>query len=144
MAKEQAQGAKVQPFHTVEKGLEVLSIPCNNAGPYLLSDVSIGHPRPIVAGVFQRQVSETVNNLAHPGQKSTAILVSKKFVWAIVRERVRVRAKVGVRFRVRIKVRVKAAVKDMPRARVRVKAKVRVRVNVMLFIRARVSVAARG
>ena len=38
-------------------------------------------PRPLVPRSFQRQVFETIHNLAHPSRKSTVKLVSQKFVW---------------------------------------------------------------
>ena len=42
----------------------------------------LGHPRPIVPRTFQRQVFETIHNLAHPGRKATVKLVAKKICLA--------------------------------------------------------------
>ena len=88
MAIAQTQDADVQAYKTAITGLTVRPIQIHESGPVLLCDVSLGHPRPIVPRTFQRQVFETIHNLAHPGRKATVKLVAKKFVWHGVKKQV--------------------------------------------------------
>ena len=88
MAIAQTQDADVQAYKTATTGLTVRPIQIHESGPVLLCDVSLGHPRPIVPRTFQRQVFETIHNLAHPGRKATVKLVAKKFVWHGVKKQV--------------------------------------------------------
>ena len=79
MAAEQAEDAEVKAFQTAITGLQIMPYQIHNST--LLCDVSTGLPRPLVPRSFQRQVFETIHNLAHPSRKSTVKLVSQKFVW---------------------------------------------------------------
>ncbi|GFR99791.1 Pol polyprotein [Elysia marginata] len=81
MAEAQEHDEEIQALKTAITGLNLQSVQISNDGPKLLCDVSTGNPRPIVPKAFQRQVFETIHNLAHPGQKSTIKLVTQKFVW---------------------------------------------------------------
>lgn len=55
----------------------------------LLCDVSTGRPRPLVPKQFRHAVYEILHNVSHPGIRSTAKLISSKFVWHGVRADVR-------------------------------------------------------
>ncbi|GFR76397.1 Pol polyprotein [Elysia marginata] len=81
MAEAQEHYEEIQALKTAITGLNLQSVQISNDGPKLLCDVSTGNPRPIVPKAFQRQVFETIHNLAHPGRKSTVKLVTQKFVW---------------------------------------------------------------
>ncbi|GFS16652.1 Pol polyprotein [Elysia marginata] len=81
MAEAQEHDEEIQALKTAITGLTLQSVQISNDGPKLLCDVSTGNPRPIVPKAFQRQVFETIHNLAHPGRKSTVKLVTQKFVW---------------------------------------------------------------
>ena len=68
--------------------MQLANMPLHPSGPVLLCDISTGTPRPIVPTEFRRNVLETLHNLAHPGQKATLKLMSKKIVWHGVRKMV--------------------------------------------------------
>ena len=48
---------------------------------HLFCDIPTGHPRPLVPLVFQCQVFNTIHGLVHSGQKSVVKLVTQKFIW---------------------------------------------------------------
>ena len=79
MAAEQAEDPEVKTFQTAITGLQIRPYQIHNST--LLCDISTGLPRPLVPRSFQRQVFETIHNLAHPSRKSTVKLVSQKFAW---------------------------------------------------------------
>ncbi|GFS27769.1 Pol polyprotein [Elysia marginata] len=81
IAEAQEHDEEIQALKTAITGLNLQSVQISNDGPKLLCDVSTGNPRPIVPKAFQRQVFETIHNLAHPSRKSTVKLVTQKFVW---------------------------------------------------------------
>ncbi|GFS10956.1 Pol polyprotein [Elysia marginata] len=81
MAEAQEHDEEIQALKTAITGLNLQSVQISNDGPKLLCDVSTGNHGPIVPKAFQRQVFETIHNLAHPGRKSTVKLVTQKFVW---------------------------------------------------------------
>ena len=49
-------------------------------GPELLCDISAGLPRSVAPSDFRCQVFDIMHNLAHPGKKTTQILISGTFV----------------------------------------------------------------
>ncbi|GFR97974.1 Pol polyprotein [Elysia marginata] len=71
MAEAQEHDEEIQALKTAITGLNLQSVQILNDGPKLLCNVSSGNPIPIVPKAFQRQVFETIHNLAHPGRKST-------------------------------------------------------------------------
>ena len=47
----------------------------------LLCDFSRGEPRPVIPAAFQRLIFNAVHNISHPGARSTAKMISDRFVW---------------------------------------------------------------
>ncbi|GFS16791.1 Pol polyprotein [Elysia marginata] len=76
-----AKDKDILAFPTAITGLQIRPFQILEASHPLLCDVSTGQPRPIVPQSFQRQVFETIHNLAHPGRKSTVKLIAQNFVW---------------------------------------------------------------
>ncbi|XP_066941037.1 uncharacterized protein [Macrobrachium rosenbergii] len=70
--------AKPQPTTLLSRSYgDVLSPP---GAPSLLCDISTGQPRPLVPA-SRRQVFDIIHGLSHPSGRTTAKLLSKKFVW---------------------------------------------------------------
>ena len=79
MANVRTEDSNVKAFPTAITDLEIIPFQVHNTP--LLCHISIGIPRPLVPCSFQRQVFDIIHNLAHPSRKSTVKLVSQKFVW---------------------------------------------------------------
>ncbi|GFO06282.1 glutathione s-transferase, partial [Plakobranchus ocellatus] len=69
MAKAQEKDRDIQAFPTAITGLHIVPYQIHNST--LLYDVSTGLPRPLVPQTFQRQVFQSIHNLAHPSCKLT-------------------------------------------------------------------------
>ncbi|GFO02726.1 Pol polyprotein [Plakobranchus ocellatus] len=87
MAKAQEKDRDIQAFPTAIAGFHIVPYQIHNST--LLCDVSTGLPRSLVPQTFQRQVFESIHNLAHPSRKSTVKLVSQRFVWHGLKKQVR-------------------------------------------------------
>ncbi|BHF66873.1 hypothetical protein SprV_0200989600 [Sparganum proliferum] len=61
--------------------LQLEAIPLSTTPGTIFCDVSRGASRPVVPSEMRRDVFATLNNLAHPGIRSTQRLVSERFVW---------------------------------------------------------------
>ena len=64
---------------TTSLKLQAVNIPATDIQLYC--DVSNGHTRPYITPGFRKMVFNTIHNLSHPGARSTAKIVSKRFVW---------------------------------------------------------------
>ncbi|GFO32935.1 Pol polyprotein [Plakobranchus ocellatus] len=87
MAKAQEKDRDIKAFPTAITGLHIVPYQIHNST--LLCDLSTGLPRPLVPQTFQRQVFESIHNLAHPSRKSTVKLVSQRFVWHGLKKQVK-------------------------------------------------------
>ncbi|GFO31447.1 Pol polyprotein [Plakobranchus ocellatus] len=87
MAKAQEKDRDIKAFPTAITGLHIVPYQIHNST--LLCDVSTGLPRLLVPQTFQRQVFESIHNLAHPSRKSTVKLVSQRFVWHGLKKQVK-------------------------------------------------------
>ncbi|CAH8464717.1 unnamed protein product [Dicrocoelium dendriticum] len=64
-----------------DSSLKISPHPLPSSDGTILCDTSTGRPRPVVPETFRRIVFDTLHNIAHPGIKATAKLVSERYVW---------------------------------------------------------------
>lgn len=77
-------------------GLKWEDVPFGDTGRTLLCDVSKKRPRPLIPRALRRQVFDTIHGLSHPSGRSTARLMTQKFVWHGINKDVRTWARTCV------------------------------------------------
>ncbi|XP_066956263.1 uncharacterized protein [Macrobrachium rosenbergii] len=80
LAREQAADPDTPAYRTAITSLKWRDVPLTLRGPNLLCDVSTGQPRPLVPASRRRQVFDIIHGLSHPSGRTTAKLLSEKFV----------------------------------------------------------------
>ncbi|XP_066967808.1 uncharacterized protein [Macrobrachium rosenbergii] len=81
LAREQAADPETPAYRTAITSLKWRDVPLAPRGPNLLCDVSTGQPCPQVPASRRRQVFDIIDGLSHPSGRTTAKLLSEKFVW---------------------------------------------------------------
>lgn len=81
MAIAQQEDPEVQAYRTAITGLRLEDVPLDDKGLTLLCDKSTGRTRPLVPKKLRRLVFDIIHGLSHPSGRSTAKLMSQKFVW---------------------------------------------------------------
>ncbi|XP_068250756.1 uncharacterized protein [Palaemon carinicauda] len=56
-------------------------IPLGPAGETILCDTSTGRPRPWIPASCRRKIFDIIHRLSHPSGRTTARLLSEKFIW---------------------------------------------------------------
>ncbi|XP_068246464.1 uncharacterized protein [Palaemon carinicauda] len=73
--------------------LEITAIPLGPAGVTILWDTSTGRPRPWIPASCRRKIFDIIHGLSHPSGRSTARLLSEKFIWPGIKKDAREWAK---------------------------------------------------
>ena len=81
LADAQQSDPETDAYRTAITGLRWADVPSGDQGRTLLCDTSTGRPRPLVPRDMRRQVFDLTHGLSHPSGRSTAKLMSKRFVW---------------------------------------------------------------
>ena len=68
-------------YRTAVTGLRWKDFPLGDTGQTILCDISTGRTRPLIPQALRRDVFKTIHGLSHPSGRSTAKLMSEKFVW---------------------------------------------------------------
>jgi len=72
---------EMRQYKTGKLGLKLKKIPIPESAQQLYCDMATQTARPYVTQPFRRQAYQALHNLAHPGVKATAKLVTKRYVW---------------------------------------------------------------
>ena len=81
LADAQQSDTETDAYRTAITGLRWADVPFGDQGRTLLFDTSTGRPRPLVPRDMRRHVFDLTHGLSHPSSRSTAKLMSKRFVW---------------------------------------------------------------
>ncbi|XP_066951853.1 protein NYNRIN-like [Macrobrachium rosenbergii] len=79
--REQAADPETADYRTTVTALKWEDVPLANSDTALLCDTSTGHPRPLVPALRRKQVFDIIHILFHPSGRTTARLMTDKFVW---------------------------------------------------------------
>lgn len=93
IADEQAQDTELIDFIRTSSSLNFKKFPVFGTEKEIVCDVSTGIERPFIPKAFRRHVFESFHNMSHPSIRTTAKLISKKFVWPSMNVEVRSWAK---------------------------------------------------
>ncbi|XP_066968162.1 uncharacterized protein [Macrobrachium rosenbergii] len=81
LAWEQAADPEIPAYRTTITSLKWKDVPLTPGGPTPLSDVSTGHPHPLVPPSRRRLVFDIIHGLSHPSSRMTAKLLVEKSIW---------------------------------------------------------------
>jgi len=79
LAEAQANDPETRAYRTAITNLHWEDVPYDDYT--LLCDVSTGRPRPLIPKQWRRKVFDIIHGLSHPSGRSTAKLLSNKYVW---------------------------------------------------------------
>ena len=81
VADAQEKDPDTHAYRTAITSLQWKDVPFGDQGRTLLCDVSTNRPRPFIPSALRRKVFDIIHGLSHPSGRSTAKLISEKFVW---------------------------------------------------------------
>ena len=76
-----AQQLELTNLGATAPGLQIEQFPVGKDESFIICDVSLGSPRPVVPQDWRKRVFDSVHNLSHPGVRTTRKMVASKFVW---------------------------------------------------------------
>ena len=79
-------GRRATPPAPVGHITQLHKVPIPGTTTELFCDTCSDRPRPFITSPFRRQVFMSLHNLSHIGAKASAKLVSKRFVWSVIRK----------------------------------------------------------
>ncbi|XP_066978986.1 uncharacterized protein [Macrobrachium rosenbergii] len=77
LAQEQAADPEIPAYHTTIMSLKWKDMPLAPGWPTLLSNVSTGHPRPLVPSSRRQLVFDVIHGLPHPSSRTTEGLLAE-------------------------------------------------------------------
>lgn len=81
LARAQLEDAEMEDYNH-NLNLTLAHVPIKNSNNlYILCDISLQRPRPIVPKLWQRKIFDIMHNLSHPGIRSSRKLISERFLW---------------------------------------------------------------
>ncbi|KMQ85849.1 gag-pol polyprotein [Lasius niger] len=81
LAQTQEEDEQLRDILNADKGLKLTKIPLPGSAKGLYCDTSTPITRPYVPEALRHQIFLTLHNLAHPGTKASAKLVTQRYVW---------------------------------------------------------------
>ena len=61
--------------------LKISILPLPTSSGDIICDTTLSHPRPIVPDSWRRKIFDILHNIAHPGIRATAKLITDRYVW---------------------------------------------------------------
>ncbi|XP_068233431.1 uncharacterized protein [Palaemon carinicauda] len=81
LAYEQQLYQETPAYRTAITALKWEDVPLGSSNTALLCDVSTGRPRPLVPSFQRKAIFNVVHSLSHPSNRTTARIISSKFIW---------------------------------------------------------------
>ena len=81
VADAQAADNEVPAYRSAITNLRWQDVLFGDNGRTIMCDVSTGRTRPYIPQALRRQVFDTIHGLSHPSGRSTAKLITQKFIW---------------------------------------------------------------
>lgn len=86
IARSQTDDPELQALLNSNTALQIHSRPLNDGDLMIYYDTSTSIERPFVPANLRRQVFDSLHNLAHPGVAASTRLVSRNFVWPLMKK----------------------------------------------------------
>ena len=89
LATQQQADPETSAYRTAVTSLKWKDVSLSPTGKTLLCDISTGKPRPLVPASRRKQIFEIIHGLSHPSGRTTAKLMTQKFIWHGINKDVR-------------------------------------------------------
>ncbi|XP_066960717.1 uncharacterized protein [Macrobrachium rosenbergii] len=86
LAREQAADPETPAYRTAPTALKWEDVRLGGSGATLLCDTSTGHHRLLVPASMRKQTFDIMHGLSHPSGRTTACLMTEKFMWHGIRK----------------------------------------------------------